>query len=177
MLVVSFPLVIWNGYLFSLCIKRIRNIWHMIYCQCVAIYLLLEHNIFLWQIILCLALFREKTLWESRKQHIPHLDHWEQCPGRSVLGIVLDMNTGHYFYACSASSSMSTHSHTFAFILHAHQAHPFCFKPLQTHFWSLCWVVSNGCCWQWKRITSMPPEDSTLWGSFSGLKQKDSLIP
>lgn len=113
----------------------------MIYCHCVAIYLLLEHNTFLWQIILCLALFREKTLWESHKQHILHLDHWEQRPGRSVLGMVLDMNTGHYFNACSASSSISTHIVTH---LHIYSMH---IKPIHSVS-NLCKPIS-GLCVEW----------------------------
>lgn len=160
LLVVCFPLVIWNMYLFSCCIKRNRNIWHMIHYLCVS-------SSCYWNTILsidrsfCVWLLSEGKPCGSHQQQISHLDHWEHCAGRSVLGVLFEMNTDNYFNACSASFQCP---HTCAFILHAHQAHQFCSKPLQTHFWSLCWGDSKGCGWQWKGVTSMPPKDSTVWG-------------
>lgn len=120
---------------------------------------------------------RGKTLWESHQQHIPHLDHWEQCPGRSVLGVVFDMNTGHYFNAfllllqCPCTQShicIYTACTSSPSVLFQTSANPFLVSDLSGFKWmSLAMAkghinASKGFCCE---------------RSFSGLKQKDILSP
>lgn len=93
---------------------------------------------------LCCALIRGKALWESHQQHIPHLGIRAQCPRSGALGMVFAINTGHYFKACSASSSLPTHIDT--------HLHSYCmYIKLIIPVTNLCKTIS-GLCVEWFQI-------------------------
>lgn len=93
---------------------------------------------------------------------------WKKCLGSGVW------NTGHFFNACSASSSMPTHTVTH---LHLYCMHV---KPINSVS-NLCKPISDLCV-EWFQMAMEKGHINGSKGfycvkSFSGLKQKDSLSP
>ena len=113
-----------------------KEMAHVMYCQCVAILLVLECNICCWQVIGAVLLSEGKPRW-SHSNHT--FLNW--ASGNSALGMVLAINTGQNFNACSFVSSLPTHMHTH---LHSYCIHIRLIIPVTNP----CKPIS-GCCVDW----------------------------
>lgn len=137
---------------------------NVVYCACVAIFLVLGCNIFHWQIICALCSYQSESLVRAPSAMVSSGEHlgavsWAKCLGNSVC---CQYRTLFCCFFCCCFIAY-THTHTFAFILLAHHGYHSCNKSLQTYFWSLRWLVGNGCSWQKNEPTSIPSKDFTVW--------------